>query len=69
MSSFIYKILFDKQKPLYYNSITVLSFLLLPLLFKVAAQLYPLPILNRVSTHLKLYAVLRQKFLGFPQIF
>ena len=24
MSSFIYKILFDKQKPLYYNSITVL---------------------------------------------
>ncbi len=39
------------------------------LLTKVAAQLYPLPILNRVSTHLKLYAVLRQKFLGFPQIF
>ena len=39
------------------------------LLTKVAAQLYPLPILNRVSTHLKLYAVLRQKFSGFPQIF
>ncbi len=39
------------------------------LLTKVAAQLYPLPILNRVSTHPKLYAVLRQKFLGFPQIF
>jgi len=37
MSSFIYKILFDKQKPLYYNSITVISYKLLPLLFKVAA--------------------------------
>ena len=38
MSSFIYKILFDKQKPLYYNSITVISYKLLPLLFKDAAK-------------------------------